>query len=269
MSAQNATDDLLILQITDTHLYAAPDSTLLGMNTLESLQQVIAAALHTAPRRPDLILATGDLVHDASASGYRLFAEAVLTAGVPVYCLPGNHDDLQIMRSTLASLDIRVLENLESDHLRILPLDSTVPGEEGGRLAESELATLEASLAGDDRNTLICMHHQPVPVGSQWIDRIGTDNGNALLELASKQTQVKAVLFGHVHQTVDRFENQLRILATPSTCIQFEAGLDEFKISGKPPAARLLALTANGSIETEVIELETVPAGTRLDASGY
>lgn len=269
MQEINSEDNLVILHITDTHLYADPGSTLLGLNTLDSLQQVLKTAMESTPRKPDLLLATGDLVHDASAEGYQLFAETVQATGLPVYCLPGNHDNPDVMKATLPPLGISVSENLQLDRWKILLLDSTVPGEEGGHLNEETLSELTEILGNDSRNTLICLHHQPLPVGSRWIDRIGADNGEALFELVRNEDHVKAVLFGHVHQAVDRYEKHVRVLATPSTCIQFEAGLERFKVSDRPPAARILSLSARGDIHTELVELAAIPAGAQLDAGGY
>ncbi|MDE2088884.1 MAG: metallophosphoesterase, partial [Gammaproteobacteria bacterium] len=81
-----------ILQLTDAHCYADPGKTLLGLNTEQSFQ----AVLRLAQRRhgpADLILATGDLVHDGSAQGYQRLKHYFADTGVPVYPLPGNHDD--------------------------------------------------------------------------------------------------------------------------------------------------------------------------------
>ena len=56
---------LQVAQITDTHLYAHPDGTLLGLNTRNSLQAIVALLLQS--RQPDIIVASGDLTHDGSA----------------------------------------------------------------------------------------------------------------------------------------------------------------------------------------------------------
>ena len=89
-----------VLQLTDTHLYANPVGTLLGVNTLDSFQRVIAHFRdHHWPL--DLLLATGDLVHDASPEGYALMADILSSFQVPVFCLPGNRDVPQAMREHL------------------------------------------------------------------------------------------------------------------------------------------------------------------------
>src|SRR5210317_2008917 len=75
---------LRVLQLTDTHLYCKPSGNLLGMNTLDSFQRVIQHFRdHHWPI--DLLLATGDLVHDASPEGYARMAEILSSFEVPVF----------------------------------------------------------------------------------------------------------------------------------------------------------------------------------------
>ena len=82
-------DGLNVLQITDCHLYADPSRCLLGINTLETFDQILEQALREAGR-PDLIMATGDLVHDASDSGYKRLLGRFKLTEIPTYCLPGQ-----------------------------------------------------------------------------------------------------------------------------------------------------------------------------------
>lgn len=91
---------LKVLQLTDSHLYADPSRCLLGINTLETFDQVLAQALHEQGT-PDLLLATGDLVHDASDTGYKRLLGRLKLTGIPTYCLPGNHDLPHKMRQVL------------------------------------------------------------------------------------------------------------------------------------------------------------------------
>ena len=80
-----------VLQITDTHLFADSQGCLLGLNTEQSLQAVISQ-IRAHRHATDLILATGDLVHDGTAAAYRRIFSHLGSFDQPVYCLPGNHD---------------------------------------------------------------------------------------------------------------------------------------------------------------------------------
>lgn len=258
-----------VLQVSDTHLYADREKTLAGVNTLQSMYQSLARAIQDAPRKPELIIATGDLVHDASATGYQRLARRLLELEIPAYCLPGNHDNPRLMTECMTASGLSDSKILDTDHWRILLLDSTVSGQEGGHLSTDELAWVEQHIQSSDKHLLLCLHHQPIPVGSRWIDSMAVDNGQEFCALASKYPQIKGVIWGHVHQAFERFQNGVHWLSAPSTCIQFTPGSDEFSLDPTAPGCRLLALSPNGDIDSRVLRLDEMPTETRLDLAGY
>ena len=94
---------LNVLQISDTHLHAAADSRMRGVTTYATFLAVLEHAQRD-PRWPvDAILATGDIVQDESRAGYERFRAALEPLGVPVYSIPGNHDDPKLMGEILTS----------------------------------------------------------------------------------------------------------------------------------------------------------------------
>jgi len=97
---------------------------------------------------------------------------------------------------------------------------------------------------------LICLHHHPVLMKSRWLDTVGLANAGDFLEVLRRHPQVRAVLFGHVHQALDEVRDGLRVIATPSTCSQFKPKSDDFAVDDSPPAWRTLQLHADGSIDT-------------------
>ena len=109
--------------------------------------------------------------------------------------------------------------------------------------------------------TLICMHHPPVPMGSAWLDNPGLRNAEPFLQLVRRHSQVRAVLWGHVHQASDRYVDRVRFMSTPSTCAQFLPDSDEFRVDARPPGMRWLTLNPDGGLTTEVVRVAgTVPA---------
>ena len=104
-----------VLQITDTHLFADSDGSLLGLNTEQSLRAVIRAALPGKPS-PDLVLATGDLVHDGTPAAYRRVFGHLEGIGLPVYCLAGNHDEAATLQHTLNSPRLHYVPQLLQDN---------------------------------------------------------------------------------------------------------------------------------------------------------
>ncbi|MEJ2575572.1 MAG: 3',5'-cyclic-AMP phosphodiesterase [Gammaproteobacteria bacterium] len=261
------TGSLRVLQLTDTHLYADPAASLLGVNTLESFREVVDSALAHGPY--DLVLVTGDLVHDSSRAGYDRLVAEVRRFGVPAYCLAGNHDEAAAFAAYLGRDGVSAPKQVDAGAWRIVLLDSTVPGAEGGHLGEAEFAVLVAALAEGERQVLVCLHHQPVPVHSAWLDTMAVANGSELLAAIEGQPRVRGVLWGHVHQEYDQVHGGVRFMATPSTCVQFAIRNDDFQVDNRPPGFRLLDLHADGRIESRVVRLERVPTGLDIASAGY
>lgn len=246
---------LRFIQLTDTHLFDRADGTLRGMNTAESLAAVVAqvSARH---EHIDGILATGDISHDGGTPSYRRFVRLLAPLHAPIHCLPGNHDALGVFGCVLKGARVQSGGRLLAGDWQLIFLDSAVPGAVHGHLRPAELARLEAALSDQpERHALICLHHQPVPVGSAWLDRLMLDNAGALFRIIDKQPNVRAILWGHIHQNFDAMRNGVRMLASPSTCIQFKAGCTDFTLDDRPPGYRWLELHSDGRIDTGVAYL--------------
>nr|WP_243433811.1 MULTISPECIES: 3',5'-cyclic-AMP phosphodiesterase [Pseudomonas] len=251
VSALTADDSVLLVQLTDSHLFADADGTLLGMNTADSLQRVIEQVLAQQPRI-DLMLATGDLSQDGSLESYQRFRQLTRQIPAPGRWLPGNHDEPQVMQ--LATQDSDLLEPvMDIGNWRITLLDSAVPGSVPGYLQDDQLQLLAHSLSeAPERHHLICLHHHPVSIDCTWMEPIGLRNAEALFAVLDAFPQVRALLWGHVHQEIDRQRGAMRLLASPSTCIQFEPGSDDFKVEEQVPGYRWLRLWPDGRLETGV-----------------
>ncbi len=139
---------------------------------------------------------------------------------------------------------------------RIIMLDSCVPGKAHGHLSAAELARLDSALAtAGDRQVLIALHHHPLPMGSRWIDSVALRNPEDFFAVTDRYACVRAIVWGHVHQSHDSRRKGVRLLATPSTCAQFLPHSDHFAIDPAPPAYRRLTLRADGTIDTEVLRV--------------
>ena len=259
---------LHLLQITDPHLQANEHGELLGIRTRESLQAVIEHAQANHPR-PDAVLATGDISQDGSLSSYHFFTDRIATLGAPVYWIPGNHDQRTAMHSVMAAngADAR---SPQLGNWQLVMLDSLVEGQVPGRLADTELQHLEDTLAAQpERPALVCVHHHPVDISAQWMNAIGLQNRDALFAVLKRHPQVQALVFGHVHQEVDGEAQGLRVLATPSTCVQFAPDVTGFTVDTRAPGYRWLRLYPDGTLETGV---ERVAEGRFIanpDSQGY
>lgn len=261
-------DTLRVIQLSDTHLYADPHGTLLGLNTLNSLKQCVALAReHHWP--PDAVLATGDLVHDGSAEGYRRLRRILEGLEVPVYAIPGNHDSAQMPRA-LTGRNIVNERRLLGRAWQIVLLDSRIPDSEAGALADGQLQHLERCLATHPRHhALVCLHHPPVAIGSPWMDTMRLQNPEPFFRTLDRHRQVRAVLWGHVHQEFRDERNGVALIASPSTCIQFKPRSVEFALDARPPGYRWLELRADGCFDTGVQRLAALPENIDMQSTGY
>lgn len=245
------------LQLTDTHLFNHADGTLYGLDTARSLAAVVEQ-IRAQETRIDGILTTGDLSHDSGTPAYRRLLKLLKPLQAPIYCLPGNHDDTQVFACALKDIRVQSGGRLLRDDWQLIFLDSAVAGAVHGHLRNTELERLEAALSEQPvRHALICLHHQPVPIGSVWLDKSRLDNAGALFGILDRHSQVRAVLWGHVHQSFETLRHQIRLLACPSTCIQFKPDCDDFTLDDLPPGYRWLELHADGRIDTGVEYLNT------------
>jgi Icc protein len=240
-----------LVQLTDLHLHGAPDGRLRGVATLAAFEAALATArARLAPW--SALLLTGDLVND-DPDGYRHLARVLGGSAEPAYCIPGNHDEPTAMRAALAGAPFRVGGHARVGDWLLVMLDSRVSGATGGRLARAELDRLDATLAAHaDRHALVCVHHQPVPVGSRWLDAIGIDNADELFAVLDRHPRVRAVVWGHVHQAYDGERRGVRLLGTPATCVQFRPCSAEFALDDLPPGMRWLDLHPDGRIDSGI-----------------
>ena len=257
-----------VVQLTDAHLFADPAGTLLGLNTRDSLRHVVAQVRREQPCI-DLLLCTGDLSQDASVASYEAFRELTGAFGVATRWLPGNHDEARVMAEIAQGTDL-VQAVTDLGGWRIVMLDSAVLGATHGLLEEAQLSILEHALkTAGERHCLVCLHHQPVDIGCAWIAPIGLRNAQALFAIVERYPQVRALLWGHVHQTWDEMRDGLRLMATPSTCIQFAAQSEDFKVSEEQPGYRWMRLHADGRLETGVERARDFEVKLDFDSPGY
>jgi Icc protein len=244
------------LHLTDPHLFADDVGSLRGTVTHASLNAVLAH-YRNSDWRADVVVVTGDLIQDDSTLAYDKFRDIVGELGLPVYCVPGNHDVRESMRAALVAGPFFYCDSFESHDWLIVGIDSCAAGRAGGIVIQSELARLDAVIADTDAsNVMVCLHHPPVPMGSAWLDTVGLDNGEEFLQQISISGKVKLAIFGHVHQAYDAMHDSIRIVGTPSTCRQFMQGSDEFAVDNNPPAYRRITLQPGGDAECDLIWVE-------------
>ncbi|MBR9868957.1 MAG: phosphodiesterase [Oceanospirillales bacterium] len=250
---------LVIAQITDCHLQNDPDHNYRGFDVERHLDRVIDDLLLQTPAA-DMIIYSGDLVHHGGPEGYQRLSQRLADLPVPGYWIPGNHDDAQLMHQMgdrhSGQLNQRTVV---TKGWAIILLDSTSDpdGQGGGSLSRSELTFLEEQLLEySSLHCLVVLHHNPLPVGSEWQDRIMLANADQLWAVLAQHANVRAVMNGHVHQSWELVRDSIRVIMTPATSVQFKAGCQHLLLEDDPvlslPAYRWLALHRDGQIDTSV-----------------
>ncbi|HGH5990805.1 3',5'-cyclic-AMP phosphodiesterase [Morganella morganii] len=261
-----------ILQITDTHLFAGETDTLLGINTLSSYHAVLDAIVKQQ-LPADLIVATGDLVQDQSTRAYQRFTDGIARLPAPCVWLPGNHDYQPSMAQELAAAGISPSKQvLLGDQWQILLLDSQVQSVPHGELSDDQLIWLDNCLAQQpDRYTVVMLHHHPLASGCTWLDQHSLRNSHMLAEVLTRYQNIEGILCGHIHQDLDVMWNGIRMLATPSTCVQFKPHCTNFTLDTAAPGWRYLELTTgdNPSLTTQLFRLDTDEFSPDLGSDGY
>lgn len=268
MTQNNDRSALRVLQLTDPHLMADAAGELLGINTRASLDAVVAVVKQEG-FEPDLILATGDLAQDGSDAAYQAFAQRLAKFDCPAIWMAGNHDHpVNLERAGAATGGNR--RQLVAGGWHFIALNSAVPGHVHGELSEQQLELLEKALADQpDLPTLVTLHHHPVDIGCDWMADIGLSNREAFWRIIDRWPQVRIVLWGHVHQELDQTRRGVRLLATPSTCIQFAENARDFAVADVPPGYRWFTLQPNGEFDTGVVRAHSFSFQLDMESTGY
>jgi len=242
---------LRVIQVSDCHLPRDPATPYRGLNADRNLASLLPAIRLW---QPDVLLLTGDASEDASAAAYGRVSAQLSTAGSPVLALPGNHDDPATMRRYFPLGPWSGPHVHKGRNWHLVLLDSTGPGRISGDFSATALEQLERTLErGADRHVLLALHHQPVPVGSPWIDRYALEHNDAFWNVVDRFPQVRCISWGHVHQDFNARRGNVLLLGSPSTVANSLPGRATFTPDLGGPACRWLELGSDGAIETGVL----------------
>lgn len=267
-----------ILQITDTHLFPTAQSRLLNVDTTHSLDGVLAH-IQAHEQTADLVLVTGDIAQEPGPTPYRYALDQLRPFGRLLCGLPGNHDDGQVLRDIWGA-HTQPITDLGA--WRLVMLDSVIPGSNAGHLHGSQLDLLAQACAdAPEQHILVAMHHNPIPMGSAWLDPMMINNSPALFAVVQQCPQIRALVWGHVHQAFDSVcslthsahaqdaPRTLRLLSSPATSVQFAPHSQTFTLDLRDPGYRRLRLYDNGTLETEVVRVPGLNLAPALDSAGY
>jgi 3',5'-cyclic AMP phosphodiesterase CpdA len=223
---------MLICQISDLHIKAPGKLAYRVVDTAACLRRCVAH-IRALRQAPDIVVATGDLTDSGRPEAYAYLRELLSPLSMPVYLMPGNHDKRDALRA--AFQDHAYLQQtrdfiqyaIDAGPLRLIALDTVIPGASGGELDAARLAWLEARLAeAPEQPTVILMHHAPFPTGIGHMDRIGLADPAPLEVIVRRYPRIERILCGHLHRSIQvRFAGTLAS-TSPSTAHQVALDLD-------------------------------------------
>jgi len=212
---------MLIAQITDPHIKARGKLAYKKVDTESNLRRVVSHVKDLNPK-PDLVLITGDLTDFGRPQEYELFRSLIAPLGIPFYVIPGNHDTREGMRQAFTDHHYLPTEGdylqyaIEAYPLRLVGLDTTIPGKPGGNLCAERLSWLDGILKQEPtKPTVLFMHHPPIETGIEHIQNC--QNADALGDLLENHKQVFQILCGHVHRPIHTVWREVTVTIAPSS----------------------------------------------------
>lgn len=238
---------MLIAQISDTHVREVGALCCRRIDTAPFLASAVAK-LNSLRPSPSLVVVTGDLVDEATPGEYARLRSLLRPLAMPYYLVVGNHDRREPLREAFRdhghlNLGRFVQYAVEDFPVRLLILDTNIPGRHAGELCDERLAWVDARLAEQpDRPTAIFMHHPPFMTGNVALDRFDLAGTDRLAAVVSMYRNVHGIFCGHLHRPVQaRFAGTLA-MTCPSTAHQVHLSLGEESVLGfdmEPPACLL------------------------------
>lgn len=266
---------MIVAQLSDPHIVAPGDRLYGQVDTAEFLVRAVREINQLDPP-PDIAVVTGDLVDHGTPEEYAHLRRLLGKLRMPVFVIPGNHDAREPLREAFGG-DGYLPENgflqyaVEDYPLRLVALDTHIPGQGGGELCEERLDWLDRTLsAAPERPTLLLMHHPPFATGIERMDRAGLDNSAAFAAVASRHPQIERILCGHLHRAITaRFAGTVAGTA-PATAHQIHLDLRAgapLRFMLEPPGYQLHVWRDGLGLATHTAVFGDWPGPFRLRAS--
>jgi 3',5'-cyclic AMP phosphodiesterase CpdA len=252
---------VLLAQLSDLHIGATQEEA----DPLARLEAVVEAVL-ALPNPVDAVLVSGDLGDDGSAGSYRQVRALLDRFQCPVHVLPGNHDDRARLRE---AFDLPgegaepIHYSVDVGELRLVLLDSNVPGRDPGAFPSETLAWLDEEPAKErERPTMLAIHHAPLATGLPGWDAINLAPAEleALAGVVARHPQLRMIVGGHLHRIATASLAGCPVLSAPSTYLQalpdFDFEDEDVEMVGPPGFG--LHVFSDGVLSSQV---EMLPRG--------
>jgi 3',5'-cyclic-AMP phosphodiesterase len=264
----------IIVHVSDTH-FLEGDKRLGGRyDTRANLARTLEAVERLGVR-PDAIVFTGDLTDLGEPDAYRAIKAAVepvaARLGAPVVWVAGNHDERPAMHRDLLGADPTeepVTGVWDLGGLRLVALDSSVPGWHHGDLDDGQLAWLQGVLATPaPLGTLLALHHPPLPSHIPFFDILELRHQDRLAE-AIAGTDVRGILAGHLHYSTSGMFAGVPVDVCAATCYTMNLARPADEVNGMDAGQSFhLVHVYDDTITHSVVPVVDAPTGDFFDAA--
>ncbi|MEM9088008.1 MAG: phosphodiesterase [Cyanobacteria bacterium P01_F01_bin.53] len=237
---------MLVAHISDLHVMVAGER---AYGVVDTNPLVARAIAHITKLSPDILVITGDLVHNVQLAEYEVLKAMLSPLTMPVYLLPGNHDSRELIREVFHEHIYlppagHLQYTVDGYPLRMIMLDTNVPGEGRGELDAERLAWLEQQLSEHpEQPTLLFMHHPPFTTGIELMDGFGLTGHEALAAIVKKYNCIERIGCGHIHRPIQtRWAGTLAYtVSSPvhQVSLEFSQAAEASTFTMEPPAYQL------------------------------
>jgi Icc protein len=199
---------VLLAQLSDTHVVVDDTDEVMYVDNNARVAAAVAAIADESPPMA-AVVATGDLTQWGTDGEYDKLADLLAPVSMPILPIPGNHDTRDGMRRCFPdhpwpNRSKHAGEHLswvvELDGVRIIGLDTTVPGKPGASFDQEREAWLRSALAASHAGpTLLAMHHPPFVTGIEWMDAAGFVGLDRFVSVIA-DAPVDRIVCGHMHR---------------------------------------------------------------------
>jgi len=202
------------IQISDCHI--DDEINVMGVDSTANLKRILSDIKN---REFNALLISGDLTHNGTPNSYNKLQKSLTTIEADIHVMPGNHDDKDNLSS---AFNTELQRTFQLDDWQIITLDSVQINKVSGLLSKDQLHFLDGAISNSNaKYTVVCLHHPVVSMNSDWDDKLSLENPEDLFEVVEQYSQVKAILWGHAHQSEAFDYNGVSLFSCPSTAIQF------------------------------------------------
>lgn len=194
-----------IVHLSDPHFLADGRLLVDRVDVEENLRRMLDAVIATESS-PNAVVITGDLADLGEPDAYRrlkgMIEPVAAQLDAPIIWVAGNHDERPALRQELLGLEATeepVTGVWDLAGLRLIALDSSVPGWHHGRIDPAQLDWLAGILEESaPHGTLLALHHPPLPNHVPLYGILELQDQDALAAVIAG-SDVRGILAGHLH----------------------------------------------------------------------